>query len=73
MSNIITYGIAAEDQFDIDFFALCMSLTDPKKKAPYEVNVIRKDGNALKCSCTCIAKNLEHCKHVVGFLIILER
>ena len=73
MSNIVTFGKYAEDTTRIEFFALCMSLTDPKKP-PYEVNVtIEKANNALKCSCSCVAKHLEHCKHVIGFLMVLER
>jgi len=74
MDNIITFGSCDNPTNDNNmrhFFALCMSLTDPKKK-PYEVNVCI-EGSALKCSCSCTAKELEHCKHIIGFLMLLER
>jgi len=73
MKNIVTHGVCSEDEDTIDFFALCLSSTDPKR-TPYEVNVtINKADNSLMCSCKCKAKNIEHCKHVVGFLMTLER
>jgi len=73
MDSIVTYGLSGEDRTKLEFFALCMSLTNPRK-APYEVNIIiDKVDNSLNCSCACKAENIEHCKHVIGFLMVLER
>lgn len=71
--NVLTFGVSQETEISIEFFALVMSLTDPQKN-PYEVNVeIQKVDNFFKCSCSCTAKEIEHCKHVIGFLLLLER
>ena len=71
LDNIITFGILKNDENLRQFFALCMSLTDPKKK-PYEVTA-EFSADGMKCSCSCIADKIGHCKHVVGFLMLLER
>lgn len=74
MENIVSFGVcndATQDNGSTHFLALCMSSMNPKKK-PYEVNVHIGEGQ-LECSCSCVAKELGHCKHVVGFLMLLER
>jgi len=74
MDNIFMFGITENTEKRSSFFALCLSSTAPQQKKPYEVNVvINKDDNNLQCTCSCTARELEHCKHVVEFLMLLER
>ena len=73
IGNIITFGVLEDEDTKCTFLGLCMSESRPKENA-YEVRVmVDKINGGFKCTCNCVGGTTTHCKHAVGFLLLLAQ